>query len=66
MKGIMGSSSVEKYKKVGSKPPRCDHKCYGCIPCEAIQVPTMAVGVLYTNYEPEGWKCKCGPTFYTP
>lgn len=54
--------------RIGSSPPSCEHKCYGCMPCEAIQVPTTArgVGVQYANYEPEGWKCKCGPTFYTP
>lgn len=60
-----------KYREVsriGSSPPSCEHKCYGCMPCEAIQVPTTTsrVGVQYANYEPEGWKCKCGPTFYTP
>ncbi|KAK6911917.1 hypothetical protein RJ641_024010 [Dillenia turbinata] len=54
--------------KIGSRPPSCDHKCYGCTPCEAIQVPTITshLGVLYTNYEPEGWKCKCGPALYSP
>ncbi|PIN22284.1 hypothetical protein CDL12_05005 [Handroanthus impetiginosus] len=67
--GLMGKS--EKYKemkKIGSSPPSCEHKCYGCMPCEAIQVPTTSsrVGVQYTYYEPEGWKCKCGPTFYSP
>ncbi|XP_042021725.1 EPIDERMAL PATTERNING FACTOR-like protein 6 [Salvia splendens] len=57
----------KQLKKLGSKPPSCEHKCYGCKPCEAIQVPTTThFGVLYTNYEPEGWKCKCGPTFYSP
>lgn len=58
----------EEVKKLGSSPPSCTHKCYGCVPCEAIQVPTTKgrVGVQYANYEPEGWKCKCGPTLYTP
>ncbi|KAH6793230.1 hypothetical protein C2S52_003707 [Perilla frutescens var. hirtella] len=68
--GIQGSVEMKegKYKKIGSRPPSCEHKCYGCMPCEAIQVPTTTshFGILYTNYEPEGWKCKCGPTFYTP
>ncbi|KAI3803355.1 hypothetical protein L1987_31506 [Smallanthus sonchifolius] len=32
-----GGSVVEK--RVGSSPPSCEHKCYGCSPCEAIQVP---------------------------
>ncbi|GLT74576.1 hypothetical protein SLA2020_463640 [Shorea laevis] len=56
--------------RIGSSPPSCEHKCYGCTPCEAIQVPTNSkhnhVGLQYTNYEPEGWKCKCGPSFYSP
>ncbi|KAG6733393.1 hypothetical protein I3843_01G214800 [Carya illinoinensis] len=55
---------------IGSRPPSCEHKCYGCVPCEAIQVPTTSrhrnVGIQYANYEPEGWKCKCGPSFYSP
>ncbi|KAK3007443.1 hypothetical protein RJ639_014990 [Escallonia herrerae] len=63
--------AAEAYKgvnKIGSSPPSCEHKCYGCMPCEATQVPTTAgrVGVQYANYEPENWKCKCGPTFYSP
>ncbi|KAK9069712.1 hypothetical protein SSX86_010106 [Deinandra increscens subsp. villosa] len=53
--------------RIGSRPPSCEHKCYGCSPCEPTQVPTTThVGIQYTNYEPEGWKCKCGPTFYSP
>ncbi|XP_056167927.1 EPIDERMAL PATTERNING FACTOR-like protein 3 [Syzygium oleosum] len=57
--------------KIGSSPPRCKHKCYGCTPCEATQVPATHnehahVRVQYTNYEPEGWKCKCGPSLYIP
>ncbi|XP_022033138.1 uncharacterized protein LOC110934279 [Helianthus annuus] len=53
--------------RIGSRPPSCEHKCYGCSPCEATQVPTTShVGIQYTNYEPEGWKCKCGPTLYSP
>lgn len=55
-------------KKLGSSPPNCEHKCYGCMPCEPTQVPTdtSRVGLQYSNYEPEGWKCKCGPSFYSP
>lgn len=58
----------ETKNKLGSSPPSCENKCFGCMPCEAIQVPTTnnRVGVQYANYEPEGWKCKCGPTLYTP
>ncbi|KAI3806821.1 hypothetical protein L1987_22736 [Smallanthus sonchifolius] len=68
----MMKSEVERYgrgieNRIGSRPPSCEHKCYGCSPCEATQVPTTShVGIQYTNYEPEGWKCKCGPTFYSP
>lgn len=55
---------------IGSSPPNCEHKCNGCIPCEATQVPAKTkrshVGLQYANYEPESWKCKCGPSFYSP
>ncbi|KAK8584870.1 hypothetical protein V6N13_138815 [Hibiscus sabdariffa] len=69
----MESAGREGESKVGigSSPPNCEHKCYGCTPCEAIQVPTTTskrihVGLQYANYEPESWKCKCGPSFYSP
>ncbi|ERN15336.1 EPIDERMAL PATTERNING FACTOR-like protein 6 [Amborella trichopoda] len=54
--------------RLGSRPPRCDNKCGGCRPCEAIQVPTTTdhLHLHYANYEPEGWKCKCGASFYNP
>ncbi|KAL5728728.1 hypothetical protein ACHQM5_001778 [Ranunculus cassubicifolius] len=53
---------------IGSRPPNCNHKCGGCFPCEAIQVPTRndRVKVQYANYEPEGWKCKCGASIFSP
>lgn len=53
---------------IGSRPPSCNHKCGGCVPCEAVQVPTNSVhyGVQYANYQPEGWKCKCGALVYNP
>ncbi|KAK9066118.1 hypothetical protein SSX86_015520 [Deinandra increscens subsp. villosa] len=70
---MMKNEEVERYGKgVGSRPPSCEHKCYGCNPCEPTQVPTVTsrttvgIQIQYTNYEPEGWKCKCGPTFYSP
>ncbi|XP_057457317.1 EPIDERMAL PATTERNING FACTOR-like protein 6 [Lotus japonicus] len=63
-------------RRIGSSPPSCEHKCYGCTPCEAIQVPSTSrsssrrrhshLGIQYANYEPESWKCKCGPSFYSP
>ncbi|KAF6166537.1 hypothetical protein GIB67_005399 [Kingdonia uniflora] len=53
---------------LGSRPPNCEHRCGGCTPCEAIQVPTTndRFGVQYANYEPEGWRCKCGVSFFSP
>ncbi|XP_058206597.1 EPIDERMAL PATTERNING FACTOR-like protein 3 [Rhododendron vialii] len=65
------SNNEEAYKGVGtlgSRPPNCDHKCGVCRPCDAIQVPatTDRVRVQYANYEPEGWKCKCGIYFFNP
>ncbi|CAH9122741.1 unnamed protein product [Cuscuta epithymum] len=72
---LQGEKKAEGGRRIGSFAPRCDHKCYGCMPCEAIQVPATnggggggaAAGVQqYTNYEPEGWKCKCGPALYSP
>ncbi|EXB29704.1 hypothetical protein L484_013478 [Morus notabilis] len=70
---VANMNKVANYKevsKIGSSPPSCEHKCYGCSPCEAIQVPTTNrhshLGIQYANYEPENWKCKCGPSFYTP
>ncbi|KAG5016127.1 hypothetical protein JHK82_021802 [Glycine max] len=76
-KGIEGTSETMKeaydggVSKIGSSPPSCEHKCYGCVPCEAIQVPSTStrrshLGIQYANYEPESWKCKCGLSFYSP
>ncbi|XVE54051.1 hypothetical protein DITRI_Ditri03aG0051400 [Diplodiscus trichospermus] len=54
--------------RLGSRPPNCQHKCGRCTPCVATQIPATSdkVGIQYTNYEPEGWKCKCGSTFFNP
>ncbi|KAI4386946.1 hypothetical protein MLD38_004819 [Melastoma candidum] len=67
--------------KIGSSPPRCVDKCDGCIPCVPVEVPAITnsggswgprhhrdggIHVQYTIYEPEGWKCKCGPSLYIP
>ncbi|GAB4842563.1 hypothetical protein Ancab_012539 [Ancistrocladus abbreviatus] len=64
----MATEGYKEVKKIGSRPPNCENKCYGCTPCEAIQVPTITghLSLQYTNYLPEGWKCKCGPSFYSP
>ncbi|XP_057535383.1 EPIDERMAL PATTERNING FACTOR-like protein 1 [Amaranthus tricolor] len=55
-------------KELGSRPPNCDHRCSGCTPCVATQVPTVSghLGIQYANYEPISWKCKCGLSFYSP
>ncbi|CAJ1955449.1 unnamed protein product [Sphenostylis stenocarpa] len=75
LKGVMSDTMEEVYNrgvsKIGSSPPNCEHKCYGCTPCEAIQVPSTTsrrshLSVQYANYEPESWKCKCGPSLYSP
>ncbi|KAL6274465.1 hypothetical protein ACE6H2_025157 [Prunus campanulata] len=54
--------------RLGSRPPNCEHKCQGCVPCFPVQIPTTTdqIGLQYANYEPEGWKCKCGSTFFNP
>ncbi|KAL0717177.1 hypothetical protein Bca4012_066499 [Brassica carinata] len=55
----------EEGRRIGSKPPTCKKKCYGCQPCEAIQVPSISsvpnLSTLYANYQPEGWRCHCTP-----
>ncbi|MQM05145.1 hypothetical protein Taro_037954 [Colocasia esculenta] len=66
--GPAEAGELKGISAVGSTPPSCHNRCGGCFPCAAIQVPTTTdrVGVQYTNYEPEGWKCKCGSSFYNP
>ncbi|KAH7519227.1 EPIDERMAL PATTERNING FACTOR-like protein 3 [Ziziphus jujuba] len=61
----------EEYRRqsrLGSKPPNCENKCQGCVPCFPVQIPTTTdhIGVQNSNYEPEGWKCKCGSSFFNP
>ncbi|CAN0879981.1 EPIDERMAL PATTERNING FACTOR-like protein 3 [Linum grandiflorum] len=71
---IQQNSQAEELGRLGSIPPSCERKCYGCSPCEAIQVPTTstrhrrshALRLDYADYKPEGWKCKCGPSLYSP
>ncbi|KAK7281228.1 hypothetical protein RIF29_09016 [Crotalaria pallida] len=60
--------SFRGLSRLGSTPPRCEHKCGGCNPCDPIQIPTTKdiIGVQYANYEPEGWKCKCGNSYFNP
>nr|GMC61522.1 epidermal patterning factor-like protein 3 [Ipomoea batatas]GMD11966.1 epidermal patterning factor-like protein 3 [Ipomoea batatas]GMD86271.1 epidermal patterning factor-like protein 3 [Ipomoea batatas] len=68
---IQGGEMMEGgLSKLGSRPPNCEHRCGRCKPCVAIQVPTTSsrghMGVQYANYEPEGWKCKCGTAVFEP
>lgn len=59
----------KRLRTPGSKPPNCEHKCRGCKPCTAVQVPEIPhhhLVVEYTNYEPEDWICKCGSSFFIP
>ncbi|KAJ0971341.1 hypothetical protein J5N97_019300 [Dioscorea zingiberensis] len=51
--------------RAGSRPPSCVHKCGACVPCLAIQVPTIT-SQQFPNYEPEGWKCQCGSSVFNP
>ncbi|KAK4854312.1 hypothetical protein QYF36_022070 [Acer negundo] len=67
----VNGNEKERYRalgRLGSRPPSCNHKCQGCEPCEAIQIPATSdqMGLQYANYEPEGWKCKCGTSFFNP
>ncbi|XP_027338356.1 EPIDERMAL PATTERNING FACTOR-like protein 3 [Abrus precatorius] len=67
-KGNGYEEALRGLTRLGSTPPRCEHKCGGCIPCDPIQIPTNndILGVKYANYEPEGWKCKCGNSYFNP
>ena len=58
----MKRSGVE----MGSRPPSCRRKCEGCVPCAAVPTSAGPVHLQYANYEPEGWKCQCGPSFDNP
>ncbi|XP_010047540.1 EPIDERMAL PATTERNING FACTOR-like protein 2 isoform X2 [Eucalyptus grandis] len=66
--GESGDEKCRGMSRLGSRPPNCERKCRGCEPCEATQIPatTDRASVQYANYEPEGWKCKCGSSFYDP
>ncbi|EXB75635.1 hypothetical protein L484_026111 [Morus notabilis] len=32
---------VVRAHQIGSRPPRCERRCSGCGPCEAVQVPVV-------------------------
>ncbi|KAE8735325.1 Diacylglycerol acyltransferase [Hibiscus syriacus] len=66
--GVEETKGRRKLGRIGSTPPNCQRKCSGCTPCIATQIPTTSdmIGTQYTNYEPEGWTCKCHSTFFNP
>ncbi|XP_034597805.1 EPIDERMAL PATTERNING FACTOR-like protein 5 [Setaria viridis] len=66
-----GEGEQEQLSRLGSRPPCCESKCGGCAPCEPVQVRAGAVteGGLRpqcANYEPVGWKCRCGAAVFDP
>ncbi|XP_026447252.1 EPIDERMAL PATTERNING FACTOR-like protein 2 [Papaver somniferum] len=65
---VASEEACDGLSTVGSRPPSCVHRCEGCNPCAAIQVPTRTdqLNLQYANYEPEDWKCKCGNAFFDP
>ncbi|GER36009.1 epidermal patterning factor-like protein [Striga asiatica] len=48
--------------RLGSRPPKCEHKCGDCEPCIAIKVPTTQIA----NYQPEAWECYCQTAHNNP
>uniref|UniRef100_A0A0E0EMH7 Epidermal patterning factor-like protein n=1 Tax=Oryza meridionalis TaxID=40149 RepID=A0A0E0EMH7_9ORYZ len=70
----------EEKVRLGSSPPSCYSKCYGCSPCVAVQVPTLSAPSVpaaaaadaaplvatFTNYKPLGWKCQCRDRLFDP
>ncbi|CAO2194039.1 unnamed protein product [Urochloa humidicola] len=52
----------------GSRPPCCERKCGECAPCKPVQVRAGAAlrRPECANYEPVGWKCKCGAALFDP
>ncbi|KAL6627270.1 hypothetical protein ACP70R_030996 [Stipagrostis hirtigluma subsp. patula] len=75
MGGRGGGEEGEKQElsRLGSRPPCCKRKCGECEPCKAVQVRAGAeegaAGRLRpqcANYEPVGWKCKCGAAVFDP
>nr|BAV31383.1 OsEPFL1 5C-3 [Oryza sativa f. spontanea] len=70
----------EEKVRLGSSPPSCYSKCYGCSPCVAVQVPTLSAPSVpaaaaqdaaplvatFTNYKPLGWKSQCRDRLFDP
>ncbi|XP_028753929.1 EPIDERMAL PATTERNING FACTOR-like protein 8 [Neltuma alba] len=74
-----GSDSAEDIKQkklaLGSRPPGCFNKCFGCNPCRATLVISsrhksdMAPSVRQKDHEGYyllSWKCKCGNKLFEP
>ncbi|MFS7971110.1 putative EPIDERMAL PATTERNING FACTOR-like protein [Helianthus anomalus] len=68
-------ASVRQNNKIlGSRPPRCVHKCVNCRPCEAtLVIPPHYKTIRYRdqshyedNYYLLSWKCKCGDKLFQP
>ncbi|KAF0906315.1 hypothetical protein E2562_009685 [Oryza meyeriana var. granulata] len=39
---VVVAGEYEEKVRLGSSPPSCYSKCYGCSPCVAVQVPTLS------------------------
>ncbi|XP_074293916.1 EPIDERMAL PATTERNING FACTOR-like protein 2 [Silene latifolia] len=58
-------------RMIGSRPPRCQGRCYSSCGgrCVAVQVPTVSVSNLEyargesSDYKPITWKCKCATPY---
>lgn len=66
--GAGGGEHEQQLSRLGSRPPFCERKCGGCAPCTAVQVraPEGQLRPQCANYEPVGWKCKCGAAIFDP
>lgn len=63
----------EKKTVLGSKPPQCVNRCFGCRPCRATLVipPHHKGGLRESSEEDESyyllsWRCKCGNKLFHP
>ncbi|KAL6838710.1 hypothetical protein ACP4OV_031424 [Aristida adscensionis] len=67
-----GGGERQELGRLGSRPPCCERKCGGCAPCRAVQVLAGAGAEgarrrpQCANYEPVGWKCRCGAAVFDP
>ncbi|KAI9117572.1 hypothetical protein K1719_011738 [Acacia pycnantha] len=71
-----GEGMKEKKVVLGSRPPGCMNKCFGCNPCRAAlaisarhrsEMAEESVGQRdREGYYHLSWKCKCGNKLYEP